>query len=156
MAKSKDAKSEWGGRSREKEPCQARRLPPPRCSAPCRAGCPPSRSSAPAAAPRAAPCAGCDPAAPGRGWQSRGWQGEGGRGCHHGRDALGIRQNQQYLEGGFPLGGHFGPLSLRSRCCDFCWSWKINFRGGEFQPEELAALLEALSHAPNLSIELSN
>lgn len=73
-----------------------------------------------------------------------------------GSGRVGIRWNQQYLEGGFALGVHFGPLSLWSRCCDFCWSWKTNFRGGEFQPEELAALLEALSHAPNLSIELSN
>lgn len=84
-----------------------------------------------------------------------GWAGEGGSGCHHGRDALGIRQSQQYLEGCFALGMNFGPQSLHSRCHDFCWSWKINLRGSEFQSEELAAHLEAPLHAPNLSIELS-
>ena len=140
---------------------QARRLQP-HCFALHQAGCSPCCSSAPAAAPCAAPCAGSGPAVPGSVSAGTGeevavpgWAGEGGSGCHHSRDMLGIRQSQQYLEGCFALGVNFGPQSLHSRCHDFCWSWKINLRGSEFQSEELAALREAPLHAPNVSIELS-
>lgn len=133
----------WGVRFSEKDPYQAWWLQS-HCFSPCQSGWSPS----------------CSPLCQillftGEKVAVLGWAEESGSSCHHSPDMLGIRRSHQYLEGCFALGGNFELPSLHSRHHNFCWSWKINLKSSEFQPEELATLLEGPLHALNLSIKLS-